>query len=204
MTGEGDSMMDEIVERIGAAKVLPVLRAADVETAKSYAQQILAAGLTAVELTTTIPGWADLLPEVVAGAGDALIGMGTVTDPKDAALAAELGAHFLVSPYPAASVRAFAREYEILFIEGGMTPAELAVTVPAGIGKLFPAHVGGPSYLKSVSAILPGLKIIPTGGIPVADVPAWLEAGAFAVGVGSDLYTGGDIAAKLSVLKADR
>jgi 2-dehydro-3-deoxyphosphogluconate aldolase/(4S)-4-hydroxy-2-oxoglutarate aldolase len=193
----------EIVERIGAAKVLPVLRAADVETAGTYVKAVLDAGLGAIELTTTIPGWAELLPDVVASAGDALIGMGTVTTAADAALAVELGAHFLVSPYPAESVRAFARDNEVFFIEGGMTPGELALTVPAGIGKLFPAHVGGPSFLKSVSAILPGLKIIPTGGIPVADVPKWLAAGAFAVGVGSDLYAGGDISAKIESLKAD-
>ncbi|GAA1690999.1 bifunctional 4-hydroxy-2-oxoglutarate aldolase/2-dehydro-3-deoxy-phosphogluconate aldolase [Fodinicola feengrottensis] len=196
-------MSAEIVERIGAARVLPVVRAPDRQTARTYAKAVLDAGLGAIELTTTIPGWADLLPEVVANAGDTLIGMGTVTSAADAALAVALGAHFLVSPYPVEDVRTFAREHGILFIEGGMTPAELAVTVPAGIGKLFPAHVGGLAYLKSVSAILPGLKIIPTGGIPVADVPDWLAGGAFAVGVGSDLYAGGDISAKLATLKVD-
>ncbi|WP_163504920.1 bifunctional 4-hydroxy-2-oxoglutarate aldolase/2-dehydro-3-deoxy-phosphogluconate aldolase [Fodinicola acaciae] len=189
-----------VVDRIGAAKVLPVLRAADVETANGYVQAVRRAGLGAIELTATIPGWQELLPDVVKNAGDALIGMGTVTTAADAQVAVDRGAHFLVSPYPAAAVRSFAAEAGILFIEGGMTPGELAVTMSAGIGKLFPAHVGGPSFLKSVMAILPGLKIVPTGGISVADVPKWLAAGAFAVGVGSDLYADGDIAAKLAAV----
>lgn len=200
MVMESRSAHQNSIERIGAAKVLPVLRAADAETAYGYVREIFAAGLGVVELTTTIPGWADLLPDVVKAGGEALIGMGTVTTAADAEVAVERGAHLLVSPYPAPAVRSFAAEAGVLFVEGGMTPGELAATVPAGIGKLFPAHVGGPSYLKSVKAILPGLKIVPTGGISVSEVPKWLAAGAFAVGVGSDLYAGGDIAAKLAVL----
>jgi 2-dehydro-3-deoxyphosphogluconate aldolase/(4S)-4-hydroxy-2-oxoglutarate aldolase len=38
---------------------------------------------------------------------------------------------------------------------------------------------------------------MPTGGIPLADVREWLDAGALAVGVGSDLTAPGDIAARV-------
>ena len=31
------------------------------------------------------------------------------------------------------------------------------------------------------------MRVVPTGGIGLADLPAWFEAGAFAVGVGGEL-----------------
>ena len=55
------------------------------------------------------------------------------------------------------------------------------------MAKLFPAHVGGPRYLKSLLAVAPGARIMPTGGIALDEVGEWLDAGALAVGVGSDL-----------------
>ena len=73
----------------------------------------------------------------------------------------------------------------IPFIEGGFTPAEVAAAAGRGIAKLFPAHVGGPAYLRSLLAVMPGAKIMPTGGIPLAHVQSWLDAGALAVGIGS-------------------
>jgi 2-dehydro-3-deoxyphosphogluconate aldolase/(4S)-4-hydroxy-2-oxoglutarate aldolase len=39
---------------------------------------------------------------------------------------------------------------------------------------------------------------MPTGGIPLGEVGAWLAAGAIAVGVGSDLTAAGDIRARVS------
>ena len=65
-------------------------------------------------------------------------------------------ADFLVSPYPAEAVRAYAAETSTVFLEGGFTPGEIAEASARGIAKLFPAHVGGPAYLRSVLAVLPG------------------------------------------------
>ncbi|HEX6521953.1 MAG TPA: hypothetical protein VF070_18395 [Streptosporangiaceae bacterium] len=33
---------------------------------------------------------------------------------------------------------------------------------------MFPAHVGGPAFIRSLRAILPGARLIPTGGIAVS------------------------------------
>jgi 2-dehydro-3-deoxyphosphogluconate aldolase/(4S)-4-hydroxy-2-oxoglutarate aldolase len=66
----------------------------------------------------------------------------------------------------------------------------------------FPAHVGGARYLASLLAVAPEARIMPTGGIPLAEVPKWLEAGAIAVGVGSDLTAPGDIAARVQEVLA--
>ncbi|MEV5752976.1 bifunctional 4-hydroxy-2-oxoglutarate aldolase/2-dehydro-3-deoxy-phosphogluconate aldolase [Actinoallomurus sp. NPDC052308] len=182
----------EIERAIGAGRVLPVLRTPDADGAVRAADTLLAAGLTVIELTATTPGWADALAGLRRANPAAVLGAGTVTTAEDARRALDAGADFLVSPHPAEAVRAVAAETGTVFLEGGFTPGEVAAAAGRGIAKLFPAHVGGPAYLRSVLAVLPGARVVPTGGIALTDVPAYLEAGAYAVGVGSDLVKAPD------------
>ncbi|MFC9814115.1 bifunctional 4-hydroxy-2-oxoglutarate aldolase/2-dehydro-3-deoxy-phosphogluconate aldolase [Streptomyces virginiae] len=177
---------------LAAQRLLPVLRNADADDAVRATAALLAAGCRAVELTTSVPGWSGAVTRTAALADahgrPALIGVGTVTTGAQAGTALDAGAAFLVSPYPAPEVREVARRREAVFIEGGFTPAEIASAVrAAGAAKVFPAHVGGPRFLRSVRAVLPDAVLIPTGGIRPADVPEWLAAGATAVGIGDGL-----------------
>ncbi|MBS4161511.1 2-dehydro-3-deoxyphosphogluconate aldolase, partial [Klebsiella pneumoniae] len=45
----------------------------------------------------------------------------------------------------------------------------------------------GISYMKNLAGPFPDIRFIPTGGIHPGDVEKWLDAGALAVGVGSQL-----------------
>ena len=73
-----------------------------------------------------------------------------------------------------------------------------------GIAKLFPAHAVGPRFLRSVLAVAPpGARVVPTGGIALDDVRAWLDAGAYAVGMGSELAPSAENAARLRELRAE-
>ncbi|MDN3351628.1 bifunctional 4-hydroxy-2-oxoglutarate aldolase/2-dehydro-3-deoxy-phosphogluconate aldolase [Actinomadura sp. DC4] len=182
----------DIERAIGAARLLPVLRTPDAAGAVRAARTLLDAGLGVVELTATTPGWSDALRDVRRAHPGAVLGAGTVTTAGDARLALESGADFLVSPYPSEDVRFFAETTDTVFLEGGLTPAEIAGASERGIAKLFPAHVGGPAYLRSVLAVLPGARIVPTGGIGLAEVRDYLAAGAYAVGVGSGLVKAPD------------
>jgi 2-dehydro-3-deoxyphosphogluconate aldolase/(4S)-4-hydroxy-2-oxoglutarate aldolase len=161
-------------------KVVPVIRG---PSALDTAQRLLGSGMSVIELTTTIPSWQSVIAQVRSAYPDATLGMGTVTTARDAVAAQEVGADFLVSPWPSSAVREVAH---VPFIEGGFTPAEIAAAAAHGIAKLFPAHVGGPAYLRSLLAVIPGAKIIPTGGIQPSEVDEWLAAGALAVGIGAD------------------
>ncbi|MFJ1565969.1 bifunctional 4-hydroxy-2-oxoglutarate aldolase/2-dehydro-3-deoxy-phosphogluconate aldolase [Streptomyces erythrochromogenes] len=179
-------------EVLAAQRFLPVLRNADADEAVRATTALLAAGCRAVELTTSTPGWAGAVART-AGLADAhgrpaLIGVGTVTTAAQARAALDAGAAFLVSPYPAPEVREVAARREAVFVEGGFTPAEIAAAVRAsGAAKVFPAHVGGPGFVRSLRAVLPDAVLIPTGGIRPDEVPDWIAAGATAVGIGSGL-----------------
>ncbi|MEU8777548.1 bifunctional 4-hydroxy-2-oxoglutarate aldolase/2-dehydro-3-deoxy-phosphogluconate aldolase [Streptomyces sp. NPDC048606] len=195
---------------ITAQRLLPVLRDVDAAATVRRTTALLAAGCRAVELTTTTPGWAGALARV-AGSADALgrpalIGVGTVTTTDQAERALDAGAGFLVSPYPAPEVRAVAAERGAVFLEGGFTPGEIAGAARrAGAAKVFPAHVAGPAFIRSLKAVLPDALLVPTGGIRPADVGEWLAAGAGAVGVGGGLPEGPDeLAALFAAVAADR
>jgi 2-dehydro-3-deoxyphosphogluconate aldolase/(4S)-4-hydroxy-2-oxoglutarate aldolase len=174
---------------VAGQRLLPVLRLADAAAAVARVRSLLAAGCRVVELTTTTPGWPEALASCreLPGTGPALIGMGTVTTAAQAVTAVAAGAHFLVSPFPAPGVRPVAERAGIVLVEGGFTPAEIADAATRGPAKVFPAHVGGPAFIRSLRAILPDARLIPTGGITAAGAGDYLDAGALAVGIGSGL-----------------
>jgi 2-dehydro-3-deoxyphosphogluconate aldolase/(4S)-4-hydroxy-2-oxoglutarate aldolase len=179
-------MTTDLTTALATQRVLPVLRESDATAAVGRVGALLAAGCRVIELTTTTPDWPDALAESVRlAAGRALIGMGTVTTAAQADTAIHLGAAFLVSPYPSPAVRAAAADTP--FVEGGFTPAEIAAAAKFGPAKVFPAHVGGPAFIRSLLAVLPDARLIPTGGIAADQVADYLSAGALAVGVGSGL-----------------
>jgi 2-dehydro-3-deoxyphosphogluconate aldolase/(4S)-4-hydroxy-2-oxoglutarate aldolase len=73
---------------------------------------------------------------------------------------------------------------------GALTPTEIVAAWNAGADfvKVFPAGaLGGASYIKSLKAPLPDVKIIPTGGISLETAADFIRAGASALGVGADL-----------------
>lgn len=184
----------DVLEVIRAARVVPVVRRPSAAEATKLCERLLALGSPVIELTATTPDWPAVLDALRQMSPGTTIGVGTVTTPENARRASRAGAAFLVSPYPAAGVRAVAEEHGVPFIEGGFTPGELAAATAVGVAKLFPARTAGTRHLKAVLDVLPGARIIPTGGIALEEVGDWLAAGAYAVGVGTDLATRPDAA----------
>jgi 2-dehydro-3-deoxyphosphogluconate aldolase / (4S)-4-hydroxy-2-oxoglutarate aldolase len=193
----------DFVEQLRASRIVPVVRVATAEQALDVAGKCAGAGLTTLEFTATTAGWPDAVRTARAEWPELVIGAGTLRTEVDAEQAVDAGAQFLVSPLPAPGVRAVAQRMDLPFVEGGFTPAEIAAAAALGPAKLFPAHVGGPAYLRSLLAVLPGAAVVPTGGIGLDDVPDWLAAGAVAVGVGSDLTAGHDVAGRVAAALAD-
>jgi 2-dehydro-3-deoxyphosphogluconate aldolase/(4S)-4-hydroxy-2-oxoglutarate aldolase len=101
-----------------------------------------------------------------------------VTDAAQAAAAAQAGARFAVAPGLSEPVVAAAREIGLPFFPGVATPTEIGRAADLGcrVLKVFPASsLGGPAYLRSVSAPYPGLRFIPTGGISASTIGQYLE-----------------------------
>jgi 2-dehydro-3-deoxyphosphogluconate aldolase/(4S)-4-hydroxy-2-oxoglutarate aldolase len=190
---------------IVASVVVPVIRTQTAEQAVEFATWAAAAGVPAVELTTTTPDWRGALVELRRRSPQTVAGMGTLRTAEEATAACDLGAGFLVSPVPAPEVAAVAAERGVLMIGGGFTPAELLAAARHGMAKLFPAHAVGPRFLRSVLTVAPpGTRIVPTGGISLDDVELWLQAGAAAVGIGGELKPTPEAAERLRALRSAR
>jgi 2-dehydro-3-deoxyphosphogluconate aldolase/(4S)-4-hydroxy-2-oxoglutarate aldolase len=183
--------VEALETRLRRARIVPVIRAGDPESARRLVERLLGAGLDTVELTTTIPGWQDVVSALRRE--DVFVGVGTIRTGEHARHAVEAGAHFCVSPCLVPGARPVLDAAGVPLIEGGLTPTELLEASSRGIAKLFPAHVGGLEYLRSLLAISPDARIVPTGGIALADAGDWLASGALAVGIGSDLTAPGAI-----------
>ncbi|HEX6522535.1 MAG TPA: bifunctional 4-hydroxy-2-oxoglutarate aldolase/2-dehydro-3-deoxy-phosphogluconate aldolase [Streptosporangiaceae bacterium] len=212
--------MADVLELHRLTRVIPVIRRPDPDSAIEACHAVLALGEAAaretretgaaagwpeiIELTATTPDWPRALARVRAAIPHVVIGLGTVTDGETAAQAIEAGASFLVSPYPAAEVRPVADAAGIPFIEGGFTPGEIAASARHGVAKLFPAAPAGPGYLRSVLDVIPGARVIPTGGISLDRAGEWLAAGAYAVGAGGGLVSRPDAAGLLAAALAGR
>lgn len=121
----------------------------------------------------------------------AVIGVGSVVDSPTAALYIESGADFVVGPYFRREVAALCRRRGVTYIPGASTPAEIAraETGGADIVKLFPARMLGPAFIRDILGPSPQSRLVPTGGVAATQesVSGWIQAGAVAVGIGSQL-----------------
>jgi 2-dehydro-3-deoxyphosphogluconate aldolase/(4S)-4-hydroxy-2-oxoglutarate aldolase len=184
-------MSKEVQERLEAAGIIPVLRARSAKEALGVVEAMVAGGVTVIEVTMTVPGAIDVLKELKRSYGSKLLlGSGTVTDAAECAATIEAGAEFVVSPSLHMDVIAETKKRDKVSLPGALTPTEVITAWRAGADfvKVFPCSaMGGASYLKSLKAPFPYLRLVPTGGVTLQTAASFLEAGASALGVGADL-----------------
>jgi 2-dehydro-3-deoxyphosphogluconate aldolase/(4S)-4-hydroxy-2-oxoglutarate aldolase len=184
-------MREETKKTLEQAVLIPVLRAGSIQTGHALVNAMMAGGVTVVEVTMTVPNALTLLRELKQRHGESLLlGSGTVTDAAQAEATIDAGAEFVVSPSLHLDVIAKTTELGRISIPGALTPTEVITAWRAGADyvKIFPCSaMGGASYLKSLLAPFPELKLIPTGGVTLQTAADFLKAGARALGVGTDL-----------------
>jgi len=183
----------DVLKRIEELGIIPVVRTASGEAAVAVAEVMQNAGLPILEITMTVPGAVRVIGQLTKCYGqDVLLGAGTVNDPETAQLCIEAGAQFVVSPSLNIQTIDFCNREGIAVFPGALTPTEVVTAWQAGADavKIFPCSaVGGPKYLRALKAPLPAIKMIPTGGVSLATAREFIDAGAWALGVGSDLIS---------------
>jgi 2-dehydro-3-deoxyphosphogluconate aldolase/(4S)-4-hydroxy-2-oxoglutarate aldolase len=177
----------ERVERLGA---VAVVRLSSTEAAIRVADALHAGGVTALEITVTVPDAFSVIAAVARRFGDEVcVGVGTVLDAETARGAIAAGAQYVVSPVFRPAVIEESHRLGVPAMPGAITPTEILAAHDAGadIVKVFPADSFGPGYIKGVLAPMPFLRLMPTGGVTPDNVGSWLAAGAVAVGLGGAL-----------------
>ena len=179
------------IKRITETGFVAVIRADSPEIAVKIAQACVEGGVKALEITFTVPKAEfaiSKLSDMYKGT-DILIGAGTVLDDETAALAIDCGAQFIVSPYLSIDVANLCLNQNVPYMPGAMTLTEVVKCMDAGakIVKIFPGELFGPQVIKAFRGPMPGLKLMPTGGVSLENIQDWIKAGVAAVGVGGNL-----------------
>jgi 2-dehydro-3-deoxyphosphogluconate aldolase/(4S)-4-hydroxy-2-oxoglutarate aldolase len=201
----GSTGREQVVARLieqAAIAVIRLNRATPDEAMRAVAA-IHAGGVSAVEVTMTMPGALDLISRLSREMGDELlVGVGSVLDADTARRSVEAGARYVVSPVFRQAIVDETHRQGAAALPAGFTPTEILTAHEAGadIVKITPAEVLGPAFIKGVLAPMPFLRIMPTGGVTPENAGDWLRAGAVAVGLGSalvdpKLVAAGDFAA---------
>ena len=168
----------DVIKWIVDVGVIPVIRASSAEEALSVVEAIAEGGITCIEVTMTVPDAMDVIAGL-ARRDELLIGAGTVLDPETARDCIAAGAKFIVSPATNFDTIEYCNQTETVVMPGALTPTEVVNARDAGADfvKVFPADsMGGPKYLRSLKAPLPGIKLIPTGGVSQSTAADFIRA----------------------------
>jgi len=171
-----------------SGRILAVVRFREPADLGAVLEALRAGGVELLEVTADTPGALETVRRS-AEAGRP-IGAGTIRSAAQARAFGEAGAAFLVSPGTNAEIVRTAMELGIPAIPGALSPTEIASALDAGATavKLFPASLGGPAYLRVLrGGPFPDVDFVPTGGVGIEELTAWLEAGAACVGLGAAL-----------------
>lgn len=192
-----------LVERLRDRRRLAIVRGGDPDAALASLRVLAEEGIDLVEVSLTTAGALSVIQRAAAENSGGL-GAGTVLTAADAQAAVEAGATYLVTPGLGAGAREGVR-LGVPVLVGALTPSEVIAAVELGATavKLFPAaELGGPAYLRALRAPFPEVPFVPVGGVTLDDVPAYLAAGAIAVGVGSPLVGDAADGGSLDALRA--
>ncbi|MGB9622813.1 MAG: hypothetical protein ACPL07_03100, partial [Candidatus Bathyarchaeia archaeon] len=183
-----------VLEEILNAGLLPVFDG-DFEIAKNVVKACVEGGAKTIEFTnrgdraldvfSNLSRWCD------TECKDTLLGAGTIHEPSTASQYINAGANFIVGPSFNSEVAKICNRRRVLYIPGCMTPTEISEAEEMGVDlvKLFPACVVTPMFVKAILGPSPRTLLMPSGGIKLnrEEVAEWVEAGAVALNIGSEL-----------------
>lgn len=191
---------EQTFSKIEQGRVIAILRGDFGGRESEMIAAMIDGGLTAVEVTLNSPNALHTIGKLAQEFGArCAVGAGTVLRSSEVLQVADAGGTFIVSPNCDARVITVTKQRGLISFPGAFTPTEIVAAIEAGADavKVFPATTLGPGYIKAVRAPLSDIRLVPTGGVSPEMAQAYLQAGAWAVGVGSELL-GKDILADQS------
>jgi 2-dehydro-3-deoxyphosphogalactonate aldolase len=183
--------------------LIAILRGVRPDEAVEVGGALVRAGFKVIETPLNSPDpFASIAALARAFGEQAVIGGGTVLTLDDVEGVAEAGGRIVVAPNTAPAIIERALELGLSPLPGFYTPSEATLATAAGatLLKLFPASTGGFQHLKAIRAVLaPHVGVVAVGGVKPRDFADWREAGATALGLGSELYRRGQSAGETYV-----
>lgn len=168
--------MKPIETLMRSAPVIPVIVIDDLANAVPLARALVAGGLNVLEVTLRTPQALDAIRAMKEVEG-AIVGAGTVTNPKELDAALDAGSEFIVSPGLTPLLAKAAIANDVPFLPGIANAGDIMMGLDLGLThfKFFPAMAaGGLPALKALAAPFGQCLFCPTGGISLANAPQWL------------------------------
>lgn len=190
--------MIETLNKLGEKRILSIIRNIPEEYILQTLEALYKGGIRCIEITMDSPKALEMIALAKETyPDDMLIGAGTVLDEQTARSVILAGAEFVLSPTLSTKVIEVCNTYGKLAIPGVFTPTEALTATQAGaqIVKVFPVSSVGPNYIKDLRGPLSQIRLMPVGGVDEKNAKAYLESGAFVVGVGSCLVSRKDVLA---------
>lgn len=183
-----------IISKLKDNFLFAVIRGTSAEEATEISEAVYEGGIKNIEVTFTTPQADEsikALSKKYAGT-DMVVGAGTVMDAVTARIAIIAGAEFIVSPNFVPEISTMCNTYGIPYLPGCGTVTEIADAMATGVEvvKAFPGGILGPDFVKNVHGPIPHVEIMPSGGVSLDNMDQWVDAGAWAVGIGSALTKG--------------
>lgn len=180
-----------VLNQLVTSGVIAVIRADQPKEAEKLVEAVVAGGITAIELTYSVPQAPQLIEALAFQYqdSDVMIGAGTVLDVISARIALLSGAQFIVSPAFNKEVAKCCNLYQVPYIPGIMTAKEAqeAMSYGSEVLKLFPGDVTSSKMIKDLKGPFPFINIMPSGGVTKDNISEWLAAGAVAVSAGGSI-----------------
>jgi len=181
--------------------LVAILRGVRPDEAVSIGEELVAAGISLIEVPMNSPDPLDSVARLVEALGErAVIGAGTVLTVDQVAALRDAGGRMVISPNANLEVIRASAAAGLVSLPGIATPSEAFAAIEAGATalKLFPAEAASPAVLNAMRAVLPGgIRVLPVGGITPEAMAQWRGAGAAGFGLGSALYRPGTTAAEV-------
>ena len=165
-----------VLEALADARVLPVVVLEDPRVVPDLCAALLDGGISCIEITFRTDAASAALAAASRVAG-MLVGAGTVLTVGHAHAAVEAGAAFAVAPGTDDDLVHACAELGLPFFPGVATPSEVGHALRLGCTtmKVFPASMlGGPGFIRAISATFPRARFIPTGGVDVESLASYL------------------------------
>jgi 2-dehydro-3-deoxyphosphogluconate aldolase/(4S)-4-hydroxy-2-oxoglutarate aldolase len=188
----------DVVLKIRESGAIPLYYNPDLDVMKKVISACYRGGMKIFEFTNRGDLAHELFAELIKWSRvempDLILGVGTVMDAGTCSLYIQMGAKFIVSPLLNEDMARVCNRRKILWMPGCATASEInkAEELGAEVVKLFPGPtVGGAKFMKAYLGPCPWSNIMPSGGVSptLENLTEWFEAGAFCVGMGSQLIS---------------
>jgi 2-dehydro-3-deoxyphosphogluconate aldolase/(4S)-4-hydroxy-2-oxoglutarate aldolase len=164
-------------ELLKLSPVVAVLAIEDAAAAVPLARALVSGGIRLIEITLRTPEALEAISLISAEVEGAVVGAGTILSPSQFGAVEKLQCRFAVSPGSTPELVKAASHARCPWLPGAATVSEMMRLFEHGFAlqKFFPAEAaGGVDSLKSVAAVLRGIRFCPTGGIDERNVADYL------------------------------